>query len=298
MFFSLSLSLIIYRFDSPLQRHVKSAVVGFSINSKMPSHRNSPNTVGGGATNANTPAMVKPALLQPAPPNPTTRYTVDNRRTRSAGETACFCYGKPTICNVCIIKKEVRASRAGTPGYRPPEVLLKHPGQTTAVDMWAIGVIMISIMSACYPFFKGNDDFTALAEMITIFGDEAIRKTALYVSRHVCASQKKRPLHLRKLCNRLRNRSALSTINTTNRTTAAAAAAASGGGQVRHQTCENCQQILPECLCSSSPLNMDFSADIFPESAYDLMAKLLTINPDQRISAEEALKHPFLWADL
>lgn len=242
--------------------------------------------------------MPSKAKMQPAPPNQN-RYTVDNRRTRSANESVCFCYGKPTICNVCIIKKEVRASRAGTPGYRPPEVLLKHPGQTTAVDMWAIGVIMISIMSACYPFFKGADDFMALAEMITIFGDEAIRKTALSVSRHVCPSQKKRPLHLRKLCNRLRNRSALGTINTTNRTTTPTSGTTSvSSGQLRHQSCENCQQIMPECLCSNSPLNMDFSADIFPESAYDLMAKLLTINPDQRISADEALNHPFLWADL
>lgn len=281
-----------FRFDSALQRHVKSAVVGFSINSKMP-HLNPPiTTTSGGATNTTPSKAVQPSL-QPVPPNQI-RYTVDNRRTRSAGDTACFCYGKPTICNVCIIKKEVRASRAGTPGYRPPEVLLKHPAQTTAVDMWAIGVIMISIMSACYPFFKGVDDFMALAEMITIFGDEAIRKTALSVSRHVCPSQKKRPLHLRKLCNRLRNRSAFSTINTTNRATTGSTI----GGQVRHQSCENCQQILPECLCSNSPLNMDFSADIFPESAYDLMAKLLTINPDQRISADEALNHPFLWADL
>lgn len=258
------------------------------MNAKIP-HLNSPITTNSGG---NIPPSKAKPQLQPAPPNQN-RYTVDNRRTRSAGETACFCYGKPTICNVCIIKKEVRASRAGTPGYRPPEVLLKHPAQTTAVDMWAIGVIMISIMSACYPFFKGADDFTALAEMITVFGDEAIRKTALSVSRHVCPSQKKRPLHLRKLCNRLRNRSAASTINTTSKPTTP-----NSGSAVRHQSCENCQQIMPECLCSNSPLNMDFSADIFPESAYDLMAKLLAINPEQRISADEALKHPFLWADL
>lgn len=230
-----------------------------------------------------------------------------NATGTGSSNVACYCYGKPTICNLCIIKKEVHASRAGTPGYRPPEVLLKHTTQTTAVDMWAIGVIMISILSACYPFFKGADDYTALAEMITIFGDEAIKKAALSMSRHVCHSKKKRPLHLRKLCIRLRNRSGANTISTTNTTRRPPAppppppgssSGGSGGGTLRHSVCDNCEQIAPECLCGHSPLNMDFAADIFPASAYDLMARLLCINPAKRITAEEALQHPFLWADL
>lgn len=240
-----------------------------------------------------TNAAMSPMSL-PRPPGRPVAVANNRSSAGSTGSVACYCYGKPTICNLCIIKKEVHASRAGTPGYRPPEVLLKHPAQTQAVDMWAIGVIMISILSACYPFFKGADDFTALAEMITIFGDEAIKKAALSLSRHVCHSQKKRPLHLRKLCIRLRNRSGANTISTTDTTRRPPAEAAT----LRHAVCDNCQQIAPECLCQHSPLNMDFGTDIFPASAYDLMGRLLCINPTQRISAEEALLHPFLLADL
>lgn len=150
---------------------------------------------------------------------------------------------------------------------------------------------MISILSECYPFFKGADDYTALAEMITIFGDDAIKKTAMLLSRHVCNSQRKRPLHLRKLCIRLRNR-----------------VAADGGGsdatsslrkdKTKYPLCDNCQQQEPDCLCTHSMLNVDFVDDAFPESAYDLMAKLLTINPAQRITAVDALQHPFILADL
>ena len=31
-----------------------------------------------------------------------------------------------------------------------------------------------------------------------------------------------------------------------------------------------------------------------PDSAYDLLEKLLELNPEQRISAEEGLRHPFI----
>lgn len=178
-------------------------------------------------------------------------------------------------------------------GYRPPEVLLKYPNQSTAVDIWAIGVIMISILSACYPFFKASDDFTALAEITTVFGDDIIKKTALSLSRHVCISRKKQPLHLRKLCIRLRNRSNYSGSGT--------AGTATGTGDDKNQLlkiCDNCQQKSMECLCANSGLNMDFTGDIYPDSAYDLMAKLLTIDPRNRISAADALEHPFLKENL
>jgi len=159
------------------------------------------------------------------------------------------------------------------------------------VDIWAIGVIMISILSACYPFFKASDDFTALAEITTVFGDDIIKKTALSLSRHVCISRKKQPLHLRKLCIRLRNRSNYSSGTVVAGTTV-------DDNNELLKICDNCQQKSMECLCQHSELNMDFTSDIYPDSAYDLMAKLLTIDPRNRISAAEALEHPFLKENL
>jgi len=43
----------------------------------------------------------------------------------------CHCYGKPQVCSVCMLRKAQAAPRAGTPGFRPPEVLLKYPLQST-----------------------------------------------------------------------------------------------------------------------------------------------------------------------
>lgn len=254
--------------DSPFTRHIKSAVLGYSLQTKLQAKTER------GAGSPQTP---------PTPAAPGHKYNVDNRRTSSSGGGRCFCHGRPTVCNICLVKREMHAPRAGTPGYRPSEVLLKYPLQTTAVDMWATGVILISVLSGCYPFFKGPDDITALAEIITVFGDDVVKKTALSLGRQVCISRKKRPLHLRKLCIRLRNRCKMQ--NTPNDDH-------SNSTNV-NKNCDNCEQMNSQCLCQDTDYNLDFSADSFPDSAYDLLAKLLAINPKNRITADEALQHPF-----
>lgn len=145
---------------SSLEANVKSAVIGLNINMIMQDESRK-QQLRSGSTN----------LMD-------TKYkkNLDN---------ACFCSGRNMICNICMVKKEMAASRAGTPGYRPPEVLLKSNEQGTAIDIWAVGAIFISILSKCYPFFKAQDDFTALAEIITVFGDEGIRKTAKLLSKSI-----------------------------------------------------------------------------------------------------------------
>lgn len=45
--------------------------------------------------------------------------------------------------------------------------------------MWAVGVILIWILSRCINFFPSPDDMTALAEIIVLFGTDAVRKVAI-----------------------------------------------------------------------------------------------------------------------
>lgn len=70
------------------------------------------------------------------------------------------------------------APRAGTPGFRSPEVLLKCPNQTTAVDIWSGGIIMLCLLSGRYPFFRAYDDMTALAQIISVIGSSECIKSA------------------------------------------------------------------------------------------------------------------------
>ena len=70
------------------------------------------------------------------------------------------------------------AARAGTRGFRAPEVLLKCPNQSTAIDVWSAGVILLTVLSGVTPFFLSNEDSDAMAELGELFGDDALAAAA------------------------------------------------------------------------------------------------------------------------
>lgn len=71
-----------------------------------------------------------------------------------------------------------RANRAGTRGFRAPEVLLKCTQQDTAIDMWSAGVILLTLLSRRFPFFHSADDVDALLEITVIFGRKKLKESA------------------------------------------------------------------------------------------------------------------------
>lgn len=67
-----------------------------------------------------------------------------------------------------------RANRAGTRGFRAPEVLFKCTNQTTKLDIWSAGIIGLSLFARKFPFFNSPDDTDAIIELAIVFGIEKL----------------------------------------------------------------------------------------------------------------------------
>ncbi|KAJ2931030.1 hypothetical protein H1R20_g6060, partial [Candolleomyces eurysporus] len=66
----------------------------------------------------------------------------------------------------------MKANRAGTRGFRAPEVLLK------SVDVWSAGIILLFFLTHKFPVFQANDDIEALMEIAAILGKSKMEKVA------------------------------------------------------------------------------------------------------------------------
>lgn len=72
-----------------------------------------------------------------------------------------------------------RADRAGTRGFRAPEVLFRCQNQTSSIDVWSVGVILLCFLTHRYPFFRCEDDIDAIVELAHIFGRNGMSNCAL-----------------------------------------------------------------------------------------------------------------------
>ncbi|XP_033007506.1 cell division cycle 7-related protein kinase isoform X3 [Lacerta agilis] len=217
----------------------------------------------------------------------------------------CDCYAKDRVCSVCLSRRQQVAPRAGTPGFRAPEVLTKFPNQTTAIDMWSAGIIFLSLLSGRYPFYKASDDLTALAQIMTIRGSRETIQAAKTFGKSILCSKDIPAQDLRTLCERLRGSKTSFDVLT-------------GDGQINlsqepalqaeifnisepalQTSKKHLQYQKPSCherdglviRTSEKPANLGW--DKVPDEAYDLLDKLLDLNPATRITAKDALLHPF-----
>lgn len=76
-------------------------------------------------------------------------------------------------------------NRTGTKGYMPPESIFSSPSQGTAVDIWAVGVILLSFLMRRHPIISLNNttkikNFTIanLVPLALIFGAREIKAIA------------------------------------------------------------------------------------------------------------------------
>lgn len=139
-------------------------------------------------------------------------------------------------------RPQMKAPRAGTRGFRAPEVLFRCVSQTRSIDMWSVGVIMLCIFTAQYPFFLSTEDIDGLVEIGIIFGHAEMRKAA----RHYGRTWK-----------------------------------------------SNIPAITEEGVTLDTlikKLNPNFEIE---DQAVDLLSRMLELIDAKRISASEALEHPF-----
>ncbi|XP_066232904.1 cell division cycle 7-related protein kinase isoform X1 [Saccopteryx leptura] len=218
----------------------------------------------------------------------------------------CDCYATDKVCSICLSRRQQVAPRAGTPGFRAPEVLTKCPNQTTAIDMWSAGVIFLSLLSGRYPFYKASDDLTALAQIMTIRGSRETIQAAKTFGKSILCSKEVPAQDLRRLCEKLRG-IGTNAPKLTNDVQGPASSDPAFSEKTDHRDSQFIQ--MPQAQHSGNSLHKGnrngcgghFDTyttnlegwDKVPDEAYDLLDKLLDLNPASRITAEEALLHPF-----
>lgn len=200
----------------------------------------------------------------------------------------CNCYRTDRVCNVCLARKQQVAPRAGTPGFRAPEVLTKCPNQGTAIDVWSAGVILLSLLSGRYPFFKASDDLIALTQIMAIRGSRETIQAAKTFGKAVVCSQELPRQDLRTLCETLRGRGSSADITLVPETPA-----------MKEETLLEHVDQNPtnQSSLSENKVGDDNCWGRVPDEAFDLLDRLLDLNPSTRITAAEALHHP-LFKDL
>ncbi|XP_005050419.1 PREDICTED: cell division cycle 7-related protein kinase isoform X1 [Ficedula albicollis] len=219
--------------------------------------------------------------------------TVSNGAARKAASGCplnllCDCYATDRVCSVCLSRRQQVAPRAGTPGFRAPEVLTKCPTQTTAIDMWSAGIIFLSLLSGRYPFFKASDDLTALAQIMTVRGSRETIQAARTFGKSVVCTQVVPTQNLRTLCEKLRG------TNSSCKRSQGEGTSRSENNTALPVAADKHLQNFQEGDSALEMKATDMKGwDQVPDEAYDLLDKLLDLNPATRITAKEALLHPF-----
>ncbi|KAJ1727331.1 Cell division control protein 7, partial [Coemansia biformis] len=138
----------------------------------------------------------------------------------------------------------LRANRAGTRGFRAPEVLLKIPQQSVAIDIWSAGVILLCLLTRRFPFFQSVDDTEALLEISVLYGRLEMERAVAELGRTFFTN--------------------IPTVKDRG---------------IRFESLAKAYN--PEgypCL---------------PPDVFDLLRRLLALDPGSRITAADALNHPF-----
>uniref|UniRef100_H2YQF2 non-specific serine/threonine protein kinase n=1 Tax=Ciona savignyi TaxID=51511 RepID=H2YQF2_CIOSA len=208
-------------------------------------------------------------------------------------ENKCDCHGKLSVCKLCLARPSPVAPRAGTSGFRPPEVLLRYPNQTTAVDIWSAGIIFLSLLSGCCPFFRPADDIDSLAQLALVFGSKRIGEVAKLLGKTFTCSTHFPGYDLRGLVTNLRDPK---TDGPSLRPSPKKRIGSPLRGQKSPTKVQRSLRGQPSpTKAHRSPSTAGLKPTDIPDSAFELLSSMLDCNPHTRFSAIQCLNHEFFF---
>ncbi|XP_054387266.1 cell division cycle 7-related protein kinase isoform X3 [Pongo abelii] len=180
------------------------------------------------------------------------------RKTASScpASLTCDCYATDKVCSICLSRRQQVAPRAGTPGFRAPEVLTKCPNQTTGKSILCSKEVPAQDLRKLCERLRGMDSNTP--KLTSDVQGHASHQPAISEKTDHKAS------HL---------------IQTP--------PGQYSGNSLKKGDSNSCEHCFDEYNTNLEGWNE------VPDEAYDLLDKLLDLNPASRITAEEALWHPF-----
>ncbi|ESN96602.1 hypothetical protein HELRODRAFT_95512 [Helobdella robusta] len=219
----------------------------------------------------------------------------------------CRCYGKPNVCRICLAKPPQYVARAGTPGFRPPEVLMKYPHQTTAVDTWAAGVIFLSLLCGKNNLIKSPDDMTSLLHITQLVGFQKMKNAASAIGKNFLCSPEHPPNDLKSLCTEIRKSVITARLSRRNRPDEDDDGGGENNDGVDNDNDVNNNNNNNKNTTTTADINNnnnDGTDDVpaviaanfisaLPDSTFELLQSLLDPNPLTRISASSALNHQY-----
>nr|XP_023961647.1 cell division cycle 7-related protein kinase isoform X2 [Chrysemys picta bellii] len=168
----------------------------------------------------------------------------------------CDCYATDRVCSVCLSRRQQVAPRAGTPGFRAPEVLTKCPTQTTGKSILCTKEVPAQDLRTLCERLRGTNSSCAKST-------SDVHTNSLYEPALAIDTDKKVEF-----------------------------APQPPGEKIQHL--KNCHEGNNGLEIKITEKATDLKGwDRVPDEAYDLLDKLLDLNPATRITAKEALLHHF-----
>lgn len=152
-----------------------------------------------------------------------------------------------------------------------------------AIDVWAAGVILLSILCQKFPVFVSGDDMEALLEIGCIFGQAQLEKAAHLHSKFTSLSKTTTTDKLHLPAGRI--------ISTT------VPGLRDAPDSLIELVCKLNPKIWEPPYIRATPVEAKAHIRAV-DSALDLLKRLLVMDPTKRYTSHQALMHPFLQDDL